>query len=226
MSLEAMGKEYGMPKPMSSLARNGGRIACGHMTARQRETPYLDALCEYADRDPARLHVPGHKGGLGADEGLLRAVGERALRLDIPALTYGIDLGAAPTPFERAQGLAAEAWGARRAWFLVNGASQGNIAAALALAHQGREVVLQRNAHSSTIDAPLLSGLRPTFVAPEVDPELGIAHCLDPRRLDEALAATPAAAGAWVGSPPAFAPLSDGRPLAEGAHGTAARLRA
>ena len=62
------------------------------MTARQRETPYLDALCEYADRDPARLHVPGHKGGLGADEGLLRAIGERALRLDIPALTYGIDL--------------------------------------------------------------------------------------------------------------------------------------
>jgi arginine decarboxylase len=189
------------------------------MTARQRETPYLDALCEYADRDPARLHVPGHKGGLGADEGLLRAVGERALRLDIPALTYGIDLGATPTPFERAQGLAAEAWGARRAWFLINGASQGNIAAALALAHQGREVVLQRNAHSSTIDALVLSGLRPTFVAPEVDPELGIAHCLDPRRLDEALAATPAAAGAWVVSPTYFGAVADVRALVEVAHG-------
>src|SRR2546421_9347706 len=189
------------------------------MTARQRETPYLDALCEYADRDPARLHVPGHKGGLGADEGLLRAVGERALRLDIPALTYGIDLGATPTPFERAQGLAAEAWGARRAWFLVNGASQGNIAAALALAHQGREVVLQRNAHSSTIDALVLSGLRPTFVAPEVDPELGVAHCLSEQALEEALSDTPAAAGAWVVSPTYFGAVADIRALAAVAHG-------
>src|SRR5271166_6179180 len=116
------------------------------MTATQEETPYLDALLDYARRDPARLHVPGHKGGAGADPGLLEALGEQAMRLDIPALTYGIDLGAEPTPFEQAQRLAAEAWGAERAWFLVNGASQGNLAAGLALAHYGRDVVVQRNA--------------------------------------------------------------------------------
>ena len=103
------------------------------------------------------------------------------MSLDIPALTHGIDLGVEPTPFEQAQRLAAEAWGAKRAWFLVNGASQGNLAAGLALAHYGRDVVVQRNAHSSTIDALVLSGMRPTFAAPEVDPELGIAHCLTPR---------------------------------------------
>ncbi|MCW3068497.1 MAG: amino acid decarboxylase, partial [Solirubrobacterales bacterium] len=129
----------------------------------QEETPYLDALREYAARSPARLHVPGHKGGPGADPGLAEAIGERALSLDIPALTYGIDLGTDPTTFERAQRLAAEAWGAKRAWFLVNGASQGNLAAGLALAHHGHEVVVQRNAHSSVIDALVLSGLRPTF---------------------------------------------------------------
>ena len=145
---------------------------------RQNRTPYLDALREYARRNPARLHVPGHKGGQGADRGLLQALGDRALALDIPALTYGIDLGGEPTPFAEAQTLAAEAWGARRAWFLVNGASQGNLAAGLALAHGGREVIVQRNAHSSAIDALVLSGLRPTSVAPELDPELGIAHCL------------------------------------------------
>ena len=36
---------------------------------------------------PARLHVPGHKGGAGADPRLMEAIGERALALDIPALT-------------------------------------------------------------------------------------------------------------------------------------------
>ena len=43
-----------------------------------------------------------------------RRVGEQALALDIPALTYGIDAGPAPTPFQLAQQMAAEAWGARR----------------------------------------------------------------------------------------------------------------
>jgi lysine decarboxylase len=188
------------------------------MASDQRETPYLDALREYAARDPARLHVPGHKGGPGADAGLLRAIGERALSLDIPALTYGIDVGPAPTPFERAQRLAAEAWGAGRTWFLINGASQGNIAAGLALAHHGSAVVLQRNVHSSTIDALVLSGLRPTFAAPEVDPELGIAHCLTARALADALAATPAAVGAWVVSPTYFGAVADIRALAAVAH--------
>jgi len=188
------------------------------MDDRQREAPYLDALVEYAERGPARLHVPGHKGGQGADEGLLRAIGERAVSLDIPALTYGIDLGAHPTPFERAQRLAADAWGARRAWFLINGASQGNLAVGLALAHRGDEVVVQRNAHSSTIDALVLSGMRPTFAAPEIDAELGVGHCLTAETLAGALAATPRAVGAWVVSPTYFGAVADVRALAAVAH--------
>jgi arginine decarboxylase len=188
------------------------------MTASQDQAPYLQALCEYAAREPARLHVPGHKGGPGADPQLLEAIGGRALSLDIPALTYGIDIGPDPTPFEEAQQLAAQAWGARRAWFLVNGASQGNLSAGLALAHHGDQVVVQRNAHSSAVDALVLSGLRPTFAEPEVDPELGIAHCLSPETLDRALAQTPNAAGAWVVSPTYFGAVADVHALAEVAH--------
>ncbi len=184
----------------------------------QQRTPYLDALCAYADRDPARLHVPGHKGGPGASPRLIEAIGERALLMDIPALTHGVDVGLSPTPFEEAQRLAAEAWGARRAWFLVNGASQGNISAGLALAHLGERVVVQRNAHSSTIDALVLSGMRPTFVAPEVDDELGIAHCLSPPALERALADTPGAVAAWVISPTYFGAAADVRGLVEVAH--------
>jgi arginine decarboxylase len=188
------------------------------MSAEQQRAPYLDALCEYTAREPARLHVPGHKGGPGADRQLLEAIGERALSLDIPALTHGIDVGADPTPFEEAQRLAAQAWGASRAWFLVNGASQGNLSAGLALAHEGNEVVVQRNAHSSTVDALVLSGLRPTFVAPELDAELGIAHGLSPQRLDSALAQSPGAVGAWVVSPTYFGAVADVRALADVAH--------
>src|SRR6187455_3049450 len=164
----------------------------------QADTPYLDALRAYAAREPGRFHVPGHKGGAAADPVIAEAFGDRALSLDIPALTEGIDAGPEPTPFQIAQQLAAEAWGAARTWFLINGASQGNHAACLAFAQSGTSVVVQRNVHSSTIDGLVVSGLRPSFVAPELDPDLGIAHCLTPAALDAALAATPDATGAMV----------------------------
>src|SRR5438067_960346 len=157
---------------------------------KQSDAPYLDALRAYADRDPARFHVPGHKGGPGADPGLVKAIGERAVEMDIPALIEGVDAGPDPTAFAQAQALAAEAWGARRTWFITGGASQCNHVACMALAHLGETVVVQRNCHSSTVDALVLSGLRPTFVAPELDPELRIAHCATPAALDDALAAT------------------------------------
>jgi lysine decarboxylase len=185
----------------------------------QQATPYLDAIRDYAARDPARLHVPGHKGGPGGDRELIEAIGLAAIRHDVPALTWGVDVGPSPTPFERAQLLAAEAWGAARTWFLINGASQGNLSAGLALAHYGDRVVLQRNGHSSTIDALVLSGLRPTFVAPEVDDELGIAHTLLPEKLDAALTATPGATAAWIVTPTYFGAVADVRTLAEVAHG-------
>ena len=184
----------------------------------QPDTPYLDALRAYAARKPGRFHVPGHKGGPGADPGLREILGDRVLELDIPALTYGIDVGDVPTAFQEAQRLASEAWGARRTWWLVNGASQGNHVALLTLGHRGQRVVTQRNAHSSTIDALIMSGLRPTFVAPELDPELHIAHCMTPDALDRALGETPDAAGATVVSPTYFGAVADVAGLVEVAH--------
>ena len=184
----------------------------------QSVTPYLDALRAYAERAPGRFHVPGHKGGTAADPQIAEAFGERALSLDIPALTEGIDAGPEPTPFQTAQELAAAAWGAARTWFLINGASQGNQAACLALAQSGSDVVVQRNVHSSTIDGLIVSGLRPAFVAPELDPDLGIAHGLSPGALDAALDATPDAAGAMIVSPTYFGAVADVQGLADVAH--------
>ena len=60
---------------------------------------------------------------------------------------------------------------------------------------------MQRNVHSSTVDGLVLSGLRPAFVAPEIDPELGIAHCVTPEALDAGLSAEPDAVAAMLVSP-------------------------
>jgi arginine decarboxylase len=187
------------------------------MPAAQGEAPYLDAIVEYCDRNPGRFHIPGHKGGQGADPVLVEAFGSAAFDRDIPSGIPGIDVGP-DSPFQRAQRLAAEAWGARRSWFLINGASQGNHAACLALRHRGRRVVVQRNVHSSTIDGIVLAGLEPTFVAPELDPDLGIAHCLTADSLAEALDRAPDAVAAFTVSPTYFGAVADLGALADACH--------
>lgn len=186
--------------------------------AEQDTTPYVDALLGYAAREPGRFHIPGHKGGHGADPALRNLVGDAALAHDIPALIHGVDVGSEQTPFDEAQALAAEAWGARRSWFLLNGASQGNHAACMTLAHRGRTVIVQRNVHSSVIDGLVIAGLRPVFVAPEIDPELGIVHLLTPESLAAALDANPDAVGALVVSPTYFGACADVEGLADAAH--------
>ena len=195
--------------------------------ADQHEAPYLDAVVSYVARRPGRFHIPGHK-GTGADPGLIAALGEAAVLHDVPPSIEGIDVGPEPTPFQRAQRLAADAWGAQRSWFLVNGASGGNHAICMTLAHatgklatgpphRGR-VVVQRNVHTSTIDGLVLSGLRPTFVAPEIDQELGIAHCVTPEGLDAALESEPEAVAAMLVSPTYFGAVARIEELAEVAH--------
>jgi len=175
----------------------------------QPTAPYLDAVVAYGFRGSTRFHVPGHKAGDGADPGLRSAIGADALMLDVPQDIHGIDLGPEPTPFQRAEQLAAEAHGAERSWFLTNGATQGNHALCLALAPLGAPLVMQRNSHASVIDGLVLSGGRPSFVAPVYEEELGMAQGVTPEALEAVLAETPGARAAWIVSPTYYGMAAD-----------------
>jgi arginine decarboxylase len=205
-----------------------GVPSAGPADRRQPTAPYLDALVAYGFRGPTRFHVPGHKGGAGADPGLRWALGERALLLDVPQDTEGIDVGPEPTPYAQAEELAAAAYGAERSWFLTNGATQGNHALCLALARGGRDgirVVLQRNAHASLIDGLVLSGGMPAFVAPETDDELGMAHGVTPPALRAALERAGGEVRAvFIVSPTYYGLTADVAGLAEVAHAAGAAL--
>jgi lysine decarboxylase len=190
----------------------------------QPTAPYLEAVTAYGFRGSTRFHVPGHKGGEGADPGLLRALGERALLLDLPQDIEGIDLGPSPTPYERAERLAADAYHAKRTWFLTNGASQGNHALCLALAPPSAPVVVQRNSHASLVDGLILSGGAPTWVAPEYDEELGMAHGVLPESLEQALKSVPEARAVFIVSPTYYGLAADVQGCAEVAHRAGAAL--
>jgi arginine decarboxylase len=186
--------------------------------------PYLEAIVSYGFRGSVRFHVPGHKGGPGADPGLRSAIGERALALDICQDIEGIDTGPTPTPYQRAEELAAAAYGAQQTWFLTNGATQGNHALCLALAKPGRHVLVQRNSHASIVDGLVLSGGLASFVAPEYDDELGMAHGVTPQALEDALRRAPDISAAFIVSPTYYGMAADIRGCAEVAHAAGTAL--
>ncbi len=193
-------------------------------SAEQPTAPYLDAVTAYGFRGSTRFHVPGHKGGDGADPGLRTALGDRALLLDIPLDIEGVDLGPSPTPYEHAEMLAAEAYGAARTWFLTNGATQGNHALCLTLAGPGAHVVIQRNSHASVIDGLVLSGGSATFAPPEYHDELGMALGVTPESLERSLGAAPEAKAAFVVSPTYYGMAADVAGCVEVAHAAGVAL--
>ena len=204
---------------MTDVPSRGAPVPSAQPTA-----PYLEAVTAYGFRGSTRFHVPGHKGGEGADPGLRSALGDRALLLDVPQDIEGIDIGPVPTPYERAEELAAEAYGAARTWFLTNGASQGNHALCLALAPPGAHVVVQRNSHASLIDGLILSGGAVSWMAPEYDTELGMAHSVTPQSVADALERSPYAGAVFMVTPSYYGMAADVEGCAEVAHGAGAAL--
>ncbi|MDQ4214934.1 aminotransferase class I/II-fold pyridoxal phosphate-dependent enzyme [Microbacterium sp. ASV81] len=182
-------------------------------------TPYADALRRFAARDLQLLNVPGHAADPAAAPLLADFFGAELLRRDVEPLLDGIDKGE-DNPLEQARRAAARAWGARRTWFLTNGASEANRMAALALAafrSPDEIVVAQRSAHSSFFDGIILGGLDPRFVQPAIDERHGINHGVTAAAMREALRHGDAKA-AYVISPSYFGAVADVAGIAQVCH--------
>ncbi len=191
-------------------------------TPQAPRAPYADALHRNAEGPWTRLGVPGHQDQPSHHRALASLAGPGVLAMDIPMFTEGVDLplpgSTEPSPLQQAMALAASAWGARRTWFLTNGASQGNHVACLALRSLGPTAVVQRSVHTSVIDGAILAGLRLEFVLPSIDPALGIAHGVTADDLDTRLAEHPDAIAAYVVTPSYFGACADVVALAKVAH--------
>lgn len=164
----------------------------------QEDAPLLEGLINYSHRGVAPFHTPGHRGGKGA-HALLQKLGGQLLALDLTELK-GLNLGRDPDFLLRsAEELAAEAFGAKRTFFLVSGASIGIMAGLLSLGASGREVLVARDCHLSVINGLILSGIKPVFISPCWVG--GFPVLPSPAKVEEALAKTPNAAALLVTNP-------------------------
>jgi arginine decarboxylase len=142
----------------------------------QHQTPILDALQAWVDKSHAPFYTPGHKRGVGMNRLVKDRWGAGVLGFDLPELPGLDNLQAPAGVIQSAQALAADAFGARQTWFLVNGSTAGVIAAILATCGEGEKIILPRNIHSSAIVGIIHAGAVPIFIAPAYDSRSDLAH--------------------------------------------------
>jgi arginine/lysine/ornithine decarboxylase len=148
----------------------------------QQSAPLLDALQAYLDAGTVAFSTPGHKGGRAIDDQLRALLGDPVFRSDVWLNTARLD-----ADLRAAERLAATAWGADDARYVVNGSSSGNHALLLALLQPGDTVIVARDAHMSVLTGLILTGAHPVFIAPELHPEHAMSVGIDPARIAEAL---------------------------------------
>jgi arginine/lysine/ornithine decarboxylase len=175
--------------------------------------PLLEALRRYQETIAAPFSAPGHKRGIGASRELQVLLGEDAFATDV-----WLGIGAHDPAQRAAEDLAADAWGADRTFFLVNGSSSGTHAFLLSTLMPGDEVVIARDVHQSVLTGLVLTGARPIWITPRLHPELDLSLGVDPSDVARALDAHPATKLVVLTSPTYHGIVSDVAAIAAVAH--------
>lgn len=137
--------------------------------------PLAEAVLHYAGLGVLPCHTPGHKGGCGAHPMLHRFFTEEGLRADVSLSAELDDLHAPTGCIRAAEELAAEAYGADAAYFMVNGTTGAIHTMLMASLAPGDVLLVPRNVHRSIMGAMILAGVRPVYLQPAIDTRLGIA---------------------------------------------------
>ena len=169
-------------------------------TARQRATPLADALDAQRINRLAHFDVPAHKSGRGNPE-LTEYRGARAMAMDVNSMKPLDNLAHPVSVIREAQKLAAEAFGADDAFFMVNGTTSAVQAMIMATCIAGDEIILPRNVHRSAINALVVCGAIPVYINPGRDSKIGIPLGMNVEDVKRTIAEHPSAKAILVNNP-------------------------
>ncbi len=167
----------------------------------QRNTPLFNALLHYVEQNTLPFHSPAHKQGVGLAGPFRDFVGPNVLAIDLTVLPDLDFLSAPRGPIKRAQELAAAAYAADHAFFLINGTSGGIHAMIMAAVGPGDKVLVPRNVHKSVFAGLVLSGGVPVYIEPEYDDRFGIPLQITPQQVAKAFEEHPDLKAVFVVNP-------------------------
>ena len=189
-------------------------------------TPLYDAIRAYAGQNPARFHMPGHKGNfLPVPE--LQSIAP----LDVTEVEPTGDLFSGGEPFDQAQALWAAHFGMEDCLFLTGGSTLGLHAALSLFCRPGDQVLIDRGCHRAVYNAMALLDLEPVYLPRPWRAREEIAGPISPTDVENLLDSHPNIKTVCITSPTYSGVLSDvaelshlihargGKLIVDGAHG-------
>ena len=184
---------------------------------KQKSAPVYEALERFRRQRVVPFDVPGHKRGRGNPE-LVRLLGEQCVSLDVNSMKPLDNLCHPVSVIMEAEQLAAEAFGAAHAYFMVGGTTSAVQSMVLTACKLGDKIIMPRNVHRSAINALVLCGAEPVYVNPDVDSHIGIALGMELADVEKAISEHPEATAVFVNNPTYYGICSDLRGIVKLAH--------
>ena len=174
----------------------------------QTRAPIYEALERFRRARVVPFDVPGHKRGRGTPE-LREFLGERCIGIDVNSMKPLDNLCHPVSVIREAEELAADAFGAHQAFFMVGGTTSSVQAMVLTACKRGDKIILPRNVHRSVLNALVLCGADGVYISPDVDQSLGTALGMRLDQVEATIAANPDAVAILVNNPTYYGVCSD-----------------
>ncbi len=183
----------------------------------QTNAPIYEALRKFRRMRVVPFDVPGHKRGRGNME-LTEFLGEDCMNVDVNSMKPLDNLCHPVSVIKDAEELAAEAFGAANAFFMVGGTTSAVQSMIMYACKEGDKIIMPRNVHRSAINALILTGAVPVYVNPDVNHRLGIALGMSVSQVEQAILDNPDAKAIMVNNPTYYGICSDLKRITELAH--------
>ncbi len=187
------------------------------MKKNQNIAPIYDALNRFKKERIVPFDVPGHKRGKGNRE-LTEFLGEKCMSVDVNSMKPLDNLCHPVSVIREAEELAADAFQAKHAFFMVGGTTSAVQSMVMSACKEGEKIIMPRNVHRSAINALVLSGAVPVYVNPDMDKRLGIALGMKVADVKKAIEENPDAKAILVNNPTYYGICSNIRELVKLAH--------
>ncbi len=174
------------------------------------KAPIVEALRRAYENPTYQFHIPGHTKGKGVFKDFRKLIGEKALNIDTTDEFDNLGtLHPATGPIKEAQELAAEAFGAKKTFFLLNGSTAGNLALAMALTKKGQKIIVNRNCHRSILTGLMISGAEPVWICPNRIEDWSVWGNIDAAKIEELLEKNKDVSMVWITNPTYEGVVSD-----------------
>lgn len=179
------------------------------------EQPILNGLAAYNTEGCYPWHMPGHKQRLNT---IFPEPVDNPFLIDVTEIGELDEFHCPEGIIKEAFVRAAEIYGSKHSYYLINGSTCGILAAISAVCRQGDCLIVARNCHKSVYHAIRLLKLKPVYIMPEWNEELKMFAGMTPDTVKCAVKEHPEAKGIILVSPTYEGVVSDIERIAKIAH--------